>query len=37
MGDTLEAAVKSGQVSQAKLDDSVSRILTQMRVQSQVT
>lgn len=30
MGDTLVAAVKSGAVSQAKLDDSVSRILTQM-------
>lgn len=30
MGKTLEAAVQAGQVSTAKVDDSVSRILTQM-------
>ena len=30
MKDALEAAVAAGTVSQAKLDDSVSRILTQM-------
>ena len=30
MGNPLKAAVQSGEVSEAKLDDSVSRILTQM-------
>ena len=30
MSDQLKKAVQSGQVSEAQLDDSVSRILTQM-------